>query len=619
MPSTSAVRVTAGVVGVLALGLAVALKPGGGGSGGPAPEPSGGGRATAPPPATEPPQAVPPARVAGFSFSDITTEVGLGAPQAERHLVGSEIQTGGAAVADFDDDGDDDIFLTRVGAPNLLYRNDGAGGFDEVAEALGVAGDRPEDGAAGALFADVDGDGWLDLLVIGSGQAGLDLYVNDGRGAFSEQGAERGLRLPAEPEVPANTYSAAFSDWDRDGDLDLFVLHWYLDWVPPGDTDGAATNDDRASLCEQAAAVRASGSVADGSRSRLFNNDGGGRFSDATELVGTDLNQVAGFTPTFADVDGDGWEDLLIAGDFCTSRLLLNREGAGFEDVTDSAGVGTDENGMGSVVEDLDGDGNLDWFVTSIAYPTAEGGCPIPAPTVGCSGNRLYLGDGAGAFVDATDRFGVRDGFWGWGAAAEDFDLDGERDLMMVNGYRSSPSDVASGEPNEALYRRMDGDPNRFWLGSGPGPWPEVSEAIGLTDRANGKALVPFDLEGDGDLDLLIANNEGPPLLYRNDLDVTERHWLAIRLRQDGANSRAVGARVRVTGPSGRAQVLDVRAGGSFQSGDPYDLHTGLGADSAELTVEVWWPGEPEPQVVTGVDADQVLELTRATDPGSAG
>lgn len=612
MPSNNAVRVTAAVAGVVALAFAVALKPESGEADRLVAEATEDGRAVAPPPVTEEAASYPQSRLDGFAMSDVTTEVGLGSPQAERELAGSEIQTGGAAVADFDDDGDQDIFLTRVGAANQLYRNDGSGKFDEVAAASGVAGDQPEEGAAGALFADADGDGHLDLLVIGNREAGLELYMNDGAGSFSEQSADRGLVLPTERDVPANTYSAAYSDWDHDGDLDLFVLHWYLDWVAPGETDDDATNDDRATLCEQAEEVRSQGPGTSGSRSRLFRNDGGGQFSDATELVGVDLNKVAGFTPTFADIDGDGWEDLLIAGDFCTSRLLLNQEGEGFEDATDSAGVGTDENGMGSVVEDIDGDGNLDWFVTSISYPTTQGGCPIPAPTVGCSGNRLYLGDGSGKFVDTTDQFGVRDGYWGWGAAAEDFDLDGNRDLVMANGYRSSASDVADGEPNQALFRRMDGSPSRMWLGGGPGQWPEVSEAIGLTDRANGKALVPFDLEGDGDLDLLIANNEGPPNLYRNELEVEDRHWLTVRLRQSGQNPYAVGARVKLTDPDGGTTHLDSRAGGSFQSGDPYDLHAGLGPGGGDVSLEVWWPGESRPQVVDDVGVDQVLELNRS-------
>lgn len=570
---------------------------------------------TAPPPSTSAPTPLGDRHLGGLRFTDITASAGLDAPHTGRTLDGAEVQTGGAAAGDYDADGDVDLFLTRVGLPDRLYNNDGSGRFTDVAARAGVLVASPADGSAGAVFADADGDGRLDLFVTGNGRNGHTLFRNQGDGTFIDVTADSGLGLPpVDAEVGSASYGSAFADWDHDGDLDLVTLQWYSAGLgaEPSRLDG--TNDDVDDMCARADRARRRGAPADAppTRSRLYRNQGGGRFVDVSSALGVDLGTIAGFTPTFADVDGDGWEDLLITGDFCTSRLYRNQEGRRFVDATEASGVGTDENGMGSVVEDIDGDGHLDWFVTSISYPTAQGGCPIVAASIGCSGNRLYLGNGRGRFTDGTDALGVRDGYWGWGAVAQDLDDDGARDLLVVNGYRDRPTgEAGADDPNAALYDRMDRDPSRLWLGGEPGPWPEVSEAVGLDDRANGKALVAFDLEGDGDLDLAAANTEDPPTLYRNDTP-RRHHWLALRLRQPGPNGWAVGARIKVAvDADGPAIPLEARAGGSFQSGDPSDLHVGLGDAERVARIEIRWPGTSTPQVLTDVAADQVLTVRR--------
>ena len=353
----------------------------------------------------------------------------------------------------------------------------------------------------------------------------------------------------------------------------------------------------------------------DANRSRFYLNDGSGTFTDAGAASGLDLDRIIAFTGVFSDVDGDGWEDLLVTGDACTSRLYRNDGGKRFVDVTDESGTGTDENGMGSVVADVDQDGNLDWFVTSIGYPTDDGTCPVYEAFVGCSGNRLYLGDGEGSFRDATDDYGVRDGYWGWGATASDLDNDGDPDLAQATGYvEGSQYQTDDGtNPLKAFFRRFGEDPLRLWLNTGPGPWPEVAQQVGLTDVGPAKAMVAFDADGDGDLDLFIANSGTEPIFYRNDTP-PGRTWLTVRLEDpDGADPHGIGARVVVTPGGDRpATTTEIRAGGSYQGQDPALAHVGLGdLDEPVERVEVHWPGRDEPQVLTDVATDRTLVVRR--------
>jgi hypothetical protein len=551
-----------------------------------------------------------------LNLTDVTAEAGLDAPQAAHPPKGADGQAAGAAVADYDGDGDQDVLLTRLGLPNRLMRNDGTGHFTDVAKAAGAQGPDRTDGYAGAVWADVDGDGHLDLFLTGAGRGGAALLHNDGTGHFTDATATAGLGgLAGRGLAGTASYGAAFDDWDHDGDLDLVVLHWYrepLDLQLAGlDPNSKDFDPSTLSPCSLAAERRSKPlpAGAAGSRSRLFANDGHGTFTDVTASSGVDVDHLIGFQPVFTDVDGDGWDDLFLTGDYCTSRLYRNDAGRRFVDVTDRAGVGTDANGMGSVVEDLDGDGHVDWFVSGIAAAPDQCGPPAACAQ---AGDRLYLGDGTGRFTDATDRFGVRDGSWGWGAAAADLNLDGRLDLFLADGVRfDDPGSTTAGGP--APGEGTDGDPSRLWVNTGTTPWTEAADRVGVRDRANGKAAVAFDADGDGDLDLLVANTDAAPVLYRNDTPARpDGHWLELRLRAPGtANPFAIGARVTVDVGDGSApRPLTVKAGGSFQSGDPTDLHVGLGPAARVARIEVRWPGEDTPQVLTEVAADRLVDVT---------
>ena len=438
---------------------------------------------------------------------------------------------------DVDGDGRPDLFVTRLDAPDLLFRNRGDGTFEEVSARVGLAAfDLQSNGAA---LADLDNDGDLDLYVTVLGRHGDPvngrnyLFMNEG-GVFSEEAELRGAAV-ANPD-DHRTYSVAVGDFDRDGWLDLHTNEW-LPGVP--------------------------------ANSRLLRNrgdDAPGFFEDVTTRAGVQLQSAFAFASSLTDLDRDGRPDLTVAADFGTSRLFWN-EGDGFVDGTEAAGVGTDENGMGSTLGDFDNDGDLDWFVTSIWDPNQT--CEVGGCNWGYSGNRLYRNDGDRVFTDVTDSAGVREGGWGWGAVFLDYDNDGDLDLAMTNGVDFPISDL------ESLF---NDDPMRLWRNDGDG-MTQVAGPAGLTDRGPGKGVASLDYDGDGDLDLFVVNNSGPSRLFRNDGGDTA-DWLRVELvGGDATNRQGLGAWIAAQPqPAGLRQVRAYGSMSHFLGQSESTAHFGLGA-----------------------------------------
>lgn len=571
-------------------------------------------------------------------FTEVTEAAGLNTPHTTLDLVAEDAMSSGAAVADVDGDGHLDVFITRIGAPNSLYLNDGNGVFTDVAAEAGVAGPTDRFGSSAAAFADFDGDGHLDLFVTGYGQGENQLFMSNGDGTFREESRVRGLEWPPLGENEKNhSYGVAVADVDGDGHMDLLVLHWHAavyneravePVIERWYADGEPIEPGRPQPCDAAPIIREAGfprgSTAAPSRSRLFLNDGAGFFRDATAEWGLPIEEMVAFTGTFIDIDGDGWVDLGITGDGCTSRLFRNVDGRGFEDITEHAGVGTDENGMGAVMRDLTGNGHPDWFITSIADDVDP--CPTQGFFVGCSGNRLFANRGDGTFSDETDAFGVRDGGWGWGVVAEDFNNDGRIEIAMNNGFRR-PGDSGAGADTESreteAERRasFEEDPTRFWLlGPSGTTYVDVAAQVGITDTTVGHALIAFDMNGNGRLDLLSVPTGGPPRLWRNDSS-DGNAWLRVRL-DDAAtpgNRWGDGARIEVTAKPGDAVVVGwIGTSGSYESQLPAEFHLGLGDHTGPLhRVEVRWPSpRSATQVLEDVEPNQVVTI-RPDDTGS--
>ena len=517
----------------------------------------------------------------GGGFVDVTETVGLSyavrpvEPDGDGDTA-ARLVDGGLALVDIDGDRRPELYVAHGGGePGRLFSWDGR----RFAARANNGGIEPTVPDRAGYFIDLDDDGAADFLSIH--RRGAQAFRNDGTGRFEEMPDP----FPA-GSANSDLYSMAAGDYDRDGDLDLFFAQW--------------------------------GKLSDGLNAPfhyLWRNDGRGRFEDITHIVpirtvkqpGMSTPIEVSFTPTFSDIDGDGDPDILLAGDFGTGQVLRNEGGRRFTDIRDA--VITDENGMGAAVGDFDRDGDMDWFVTSIHDPAGRSG-------EGPTGNRLYRNRGDGRFEDATDAAGVRAGGWGWGACFADFDNDGHVDIFHTNGYGvTEAGHYGLAEEYIRKYAEFVDDPSRLFMANGDGTFTERSSELGIRHTSQGRGAVCADYDGDGRVDILIANHNAAPTVYRNVLE-TANGWLAIDLEGRHANPLAVGARVTVLTDRGR-QVQEVRLGGAYLSQAPTTLHFGLGPDPGVRAIEVSWPG-PASRVtrIDNVHVDRRLTISQPEPDG---
>ena len=362
------------------------------------------------------------------------------------------------------------------------------------------------------------------------------------------------------------SFSMAFGDYDRDGDLDLFITHWR---------------------------------EADGSEflQYLWANDGNGHYTDVSAISGVaaalKAADVKTFTPNFTDINDDGWPDLLIASDFGTTRVLMNNGGTYVDATTD---VISDENGMGASVGDYDDDGDLDWFVTSIYEPTNNR-----------TGNRLYRNDGQGNFDDVTEEAGVRLGHWGWGSCFADFNNDSYLDIFHVNGFGNELS------PDFASLQAFYSDPSRLFMSNGAdGTFTEQSVDSGIDDTRQGRAVVCFDYDNDGDQDILVGNFAEPIQLFKNNTG-NQSNYLGVKLLGKLTNSQGVGAKITIETTDGQ-QMREIRNGNNYLSANPQQAHFGLSAIQSVTKVTVEW-ADGQTSVLEGVAANQVKEIKHPSIP----
>jgi hypothetical protein len=509
--------------------------------------------------------------LAQIAFVDHTAESGLIAkhdPSTGMILAGNIIATmaSGGVVGDFDNDGFQDVFVVSGGKlPDRLFINNGDGTFTDRASQWGV--DVKHMGISAAV-GDYDGDGWLDIFVTSCGPDGAwpgpghhRLYRNTGLGYFVEVAQAAGVSFTNAQHC--DEMGATFCDYDLDGDLDLFVTAWV-----------AASNGDR-----------------------LFRNNGNGTFTDVTGASGVAaaLASTSGFSPRFVDMDGDRHPELLLVADFHTSRYLVNNGDGTFTNATASSGTGGDDNGMGCAIGDFDGDGRLDWFVTSIY---ASGSPRSPG-----TGNRLYRNLGEHRFDDVTLDAGVIDGNWGWGASAVDIDHDGDLDIVQTNGW-----------PTSSLFTNQ---PTRVWLNDGAGHFVDVAPSSGLWHLKQGRGLLTFDADNDGDRDAIIFANRDFLSFYRNELvPSSEQGWLDLRF-DTSANRRlaprGVGTVVHAH-LSDRVVMRHLDGGSNYSGQDQLSIHIGLGAERIVPILRVAWP-DGTVTVLRDVEACQRIVVAAGQGP----
>ena len=506
---------------------------------------------------------------AAWTFTDHTAASGLDSvhgPAGSDGIGGPQTFAGGVAVGDYNADGWHDVYL--VGGPeggNGLFRNRGDGTFENVTAAARL--DREEGRFTGPLFADINGDGWLDLvvhkIVEDPDESAIILYENLANGRFANATLRSGIVLDID-----TTFSPAFADVDQDGDLDLFVSHWgSFGLQPPG--------------------------------RMMWRNEGDFRFTDISREAGFDYRdhpEVVGMdwslTPTFADFNDDGYPDLLLTGEFGTVRIFLNQGDGTF--VLQTTDFPAPISATGSAVGDYDNDGQFDIFAAGVFDPDGvSGGDPALL-----TGNRLYRNEGGGLFTDTSVTAGVRDSGWAWSAEFGDLNLDGYLDIYVVNGAGT----LADGES----WRRFVEDPARLFVADGAGGFAEQAELLGVADIGIGRGTVQFDFDRDGDLDILNQNSGAAAIVYRNDLE-TDKHFLVLKLIGHAGNWEAVGARVSVT-TGAVTQIREIRNGSSLTSAAAAEAHFGLGTAGVVDELRVAWP-DGAVSVFTDVTADRHLVL----------
>lgn len=493
----------------------------------------------------------------------------------------ADIAIGGVAAGDYDNDGDIDVFITHGDlGPNLLYRNVGGMTFVDVASQAGLAYTKSASenyAHSGPTFADMDGDGDLDLFLGGLFDDPSKIFRNNGDGTFTDVTKGSGIdTLAARYNV-----SAAFGDYDLDGDVDLFVTHWgtHRNLAAPGDTQNLWRNvSDNGQIKFENVTIPAGISP-----SIITLPDARAPYVGDAEVT---------FTPTFARVDDDLYPDILSVADFNKTMLFMNNGDGTFRNATDT-NVLIDDNGMGSALGDYDNDGDLDWFVSSI-FGTKD----VPVGTVDPIGNRLYRNDGNGRFTDVTLLARVSDGGWGWGACFIDFENDGDLDIYHTNGWTL---DNPWGE-----YRD---DASRAFVQIGAGRFSESAGELGLVDTEQGRGVVCADFDNDGDTDILQLHTN-PTLsatLWRN--ETSGNNYLRVRVRGKGKNTEAAGTRIYAR-VGATEQMREIMIGSNFISQNPTNVVIfGLGTNSNVDELRFQWPDGTVTRH-TGVTANQTFEAT---------
>jgi hypothetical protein len=545
----------------------------------------------------------------GFYFTEASAAAGINfrhtSPKLDPKLenIMPIVASMGAAVSavDFDRDGWNDLYCTNsgTGTKNALFHNDHDGTFTDVATQMGVADvNSPETGVSmGAVWGDYDNDGFDDLFLYKWGRP--ELFHNDGGRGFSR--VTDGAGFPAW----VNSNTAVWLDFDGDGRLDLFLGGYFREDLNLWKLDNTLIMPDSFEYARN------------GGRKYLFHNLGGGKFEEVSRAMGIDSNRWS-LAATAVDLRGTGFPDLFIANDYGVSELYLNDHGRRFVESGERTGVGfAPKSGMSAAIGDVLDQGGFSIYVSNIS----EEGILL-------QGNNLWVqrpGTGDLKFENQAGNYGVELGGWSWGSQFGDLNNDGNQDLFLTNGFVSSDrgtnywydySKITVGN-NSIIGDARNWAPiggrslagyqaKKVWLNDGAGRFNDVAQLVGVRETFDGRAVAVADLWNRGVLDVIVANQNGPLLIYKNTVDPANR-WIDVDLEGTAANRDAIGARVKVFW-DGRQQVQQVTAGTGFAAQNQHRLHFGLGKTERVEKVEILWPSG-KIQVISEPELNKVLNV----------
>ncbi|MDQ6481864.1 VCBS repeat-containing protein [Dyadobacter sp. LHD-138] len=533
---------------------------------------------------------------------------------------------GGVAIGDINNDNLPDIYLIANQGENKLFLNKGNFKFEDITGKAGVAGTKSW--STGATFADVNGDGLLDLYVCNAGRSderANELFINKGNGTFAEKAKEYGL------DDQGYSTHAAFFDFDRDGDLDMFLLN--NSFTPVGRLGYANLRSQRDK---------------EGGH-KLFRNDGE-RFTDISETAGI-YGSIIGFGLgiTIGDVNNDNWLDMYISNDFYEhDYLYINNHDGTFKESIKSAMQHTSLSSMGADIADINNDGKLDIYVTDM-LPGSDRRLKLTSTFEGHDlqelkvsrdfhyqymQNTLQLNqsgapDGKTWFSEIARFTGTHATDWSWGALIFDMDSDGEKDIFVANAinkdltnqdfvsFLADPSNIAEVSRTRKFdYKlfldKMPSEPlaNYAFKNNGNLSFANKAEEWGLATPSFSNGAAYGDLDNDGDLDLIVNNVNSQLFVYKNkSSERKDFHYIKFKLNGEQGNKDAIGAKIYVH-QKARTQMLQQMPNRGFESSVDLRLVFGLGKHAEIDSVTILWPNDKQ-RVMKAVKADSMYVVSQ--------
>jgi enediyne biosynthesis protein E4 len=525
--------------------------------------------------------------------ADLSVRVVNGGERTKKYIF--ESTGSGVAFLDYDRDGYPDVFVVNgsrlegfpAGASpsNRLFHNNRNGTFTDVTAASGLTSSG---WGQGVCVGDYDNDGFDDLYVTYFGRSNI-LYHNNGNGTFTDVTEQSGLGSSGRNW----STGCSFLDYDRDGKLDLFVAG-YVDFemasTPPPGANPNCLWKGVAVFCGPRGLPPAT--------QRLYHNQGRGAFTETAAQAGIRKARACyGLGVLTGDFENRGWPDIYVACDSSPSLLFRNNGDGTLKERGIQAGVafsedGLEQAGMGVSAADYDGDGFEDILKTNFDEDVPD----------------LYHNEGEGAFSFRTfdAKLGSNLRYLGWGGGFFDYDNDGWPDIFVANGHVYP--ELENHNHPESHYRQR----NLLYHNAGDGTFDDVTSAAGpgIELRRSGRGVAFGDFDNDGDLDVVINNQNDPVTLLRND-GGNKNHWLSIRTVGTKSNRDGIGARIAILA-GGRRQIDEVRSGGSYLSQNDLRVHFGLGQASRLDRLEIRWPSGIVDKL-ENISADQFLVVREGT------